>query len=135
MTADDDFLGVLRDLTGRPDAEFRDGQRRAIELLVTERTRVLVVQRTGWGKSAVYFISTHLLRRRGSGPTLLISPLLVLMRNQIDAAKRLGLGCMTINSSETPRSPNSRPRSRMMSSTCCSSRPNVSPTQSSPRRS
>ncbi len=99
MTADDELLGALRDLTGRPDAEFRDGQRRAIELLVTERARVLVVQRTGWGKSAVYFISTHLLRRSGAGPTLLISPLLALMRNQIAAAERLGLRCMTINSS------------------------------------
>ena len=99
MTADDELLGALRDLTGRPDAEFRDGQRRAIELLVTERARVLVVQRTGWGKSAVYFISTHLLRRRGSGPTLLISPLLALMRNQNYAAERLGLRCWTINSS------------------------------------
>jgi len=107
MTADDhlpdelpdELLGALRGLTGRPDAGFRDGQREAIELLVDERARVLVVQRTGWGKSAVYFISTHLLRQRGAGPTLLISPLLALMRNQIDAAERLGLRCMTVNSS------------------------------------
>jgi ATP-dependent DNA helicase RecQ len=95
----DELIGALRGLTGRPDAAFRDGQREAIELLVDERARVLVVQRTGWGKSAVYFISTHLLRRRGAGPTLLISPLLALMRNQIDAAERLGLRCMTVNSS------------------------------------
>jgi len=103
MTADDhlpdELLGALRGLTGRADAEFRDGQREAIELLVDDRARVLVVQRTGWGKSAVYFISTHLLRQRGAGPTLLISPLLALMRNQIDAAERLGLRCMTVNSS------------------------------------
>ena len=95
----DELLGALRGLTGRVDAEFRDGQRQAIELLVDGRARVLVVQRTGWGKSAVYFISTHLLRQRGAGPTLLISPLLALMRNQIDAAERLGLRCMTVNSS------------------------------------
>jgi ATP-dependent DNA helicase RecQ len=59
---------------------------------------VLVVQRTGWGKSAVYFLTTHLLRSEGLGPTLLISPLLALMRNQIDAAERLGLRCQTVNS-------------------------------------
>ena len=94
----DELLDALRGLTGRADAEFRDGQRQAIELLVDDRARVLVVQRTGWGKSAVYFISTHLLRARGAGPTLLISPLLALMRNQIDAAERLGLRCMTVNS-------------------------------------
>jgi len=103
MTVDDELpdplLGALRGLTGRADAQFRDGQREAIELLVDDRARVLVVQRTGWGKSAVYFISTHLLRERGAGPTLLISPLLALMRNQIDAAERLGLRCMTVNSS------------------------------------
>jgi ATP-dependent DNA helicase RecQ len=102
MTTDqpprDELIDALRGLTGRADAEFRDGQRQAIELLVGERARVLVVQRTGWGKSAVYFISTHLLRARGAGPTLLISPLLALMRNQIDAAERLGLRCMTVNS-------------------------------------
>jgi ATP-dependent DNA helicase RecQ len=67
--------------------------------LVERRERVLVVQRTGWGKSAVYFLATHLLRKQGLGPTLLISPLLALMRNQIEAAERLGLRCMTVNSS------------------------------------
>ena len=89
---------ALRTLTGRPDAAFREHQREAVEALV-DRQRVLVVQRTGWGKSAVYFLATHLLRARGSGPTLLISPLLALMRNQIDAATRLGLRSMTVNSS------------------------------------
>ena len=96
---DDALTIALRTLTGRPDASFRDGQREAIEALVDHRARVLVVQRTGWGKSAVYFLSTHLLRQQGLGPTLLISPLLALMRNQIEAAERLGLRCMTINSS------------------------------------
>ena len=65
MAEPDPLLGALRTLTGRPDAEFRDGQRRAISALVNDRGRVLVVQRTGWGKSAVYFITTHLLRRAG----------------------------------------------------------------------
>ena len=95
----DDLLDELRTLTGRPEAEFRDGQREAIEALAERHERALVVQRTGWGKSAVYFVATSVLRRDGFGPTLLISPLLALMRNQIDAAERLGLRCMTVNSS------------------------------------
>ncbi len=96
--ADDRLLGALRTLTGRDDATFREHQRDAVEALV-DHHRVLVVQRTGWGKSAVYFLATHLLRQQGLGPTLLISPLLALMRNQIEAATRLGLRCMTVNSS------------------------------------
>ena len=98
MADTDPLLDALRRLTGRPDAGFREGQRAAIEALVDDHDRVLVVQRTGWGKSAVYFLSTHLLREQGFGPTLLISPLLALMRNQIEAAERLGLRCETINS-------------------------------------
>ena len=94
----DALLDSLRTLTGRDDADFRPHQREAVEALVGSQ-RVLVVQRTGWGKSAVYFLATHLLRQQGSGPTLLISPLLALMRNQIEAATRLGLRCMTVNSS------------------------------------
>jgi ATP-dependent DNA helicase RecQ len=100
MAQPDPLLDALRTLTGRPDATFRDGQRESIEALVQDRSRVLVVQRTGWGKSAVYFLTTHLLRQQGLGPTLLISPLLALMRNQIDAASRLGLRCMTVNSAD-----------------------------------
>lgn len=98
-TLHSDLLAALRALTGHADAEFRDGQREAIEALADRRERALVVQRTGWGKSAVYFVATSVLRSRGLGPTLLISPLLALMRNQIDAAERLGLRCMTVNSS------------------------------------
>lgn len=94
----DALLDALRKLTGRDDATFRPHQREAVEAL-THSQRVLVVQRTGWGKSAVYFLATHLLRQQGLGPTLLISPLLALMRNQIEAATRLGLRCMTVNSS------------------------------------
>ena len=95
----DELLDALRSLTGRPNAEFHSDQREAIEALVNGRGRVLLVQRTGWGKSAVYFLATHLLRRRGLGPTLLISPLLALIRNQIEAAFRLGLRPITVNSS------------------------------------
>jgi ATP-dependent DNA helicase RecQ len=95
----DELLDLLRALSGRPDAEFHHDQREAIEALVEQRARVLLVQRTGWGKSAVYFLATHLLRRRGLGPTLLVSPLLALIRNQVDAAERLGLRTITINSS------------------------------------
>ncbi|HEY6359448.1 MAG TPA: DEAD/DEAH box helicase, partial [Vicinamibacterales bacterium] len=72
-------------------ATYRDGQFEAIEELVEGRHRVLVVQRTGWGKSLVYFVATRLLRDRGHGPTILISPLLSLMRNQVDMANRLGV--------------------------------------------
>src|ERR687897_2489994 len=84
--------------TGRSGATFRPGQYEAIERLVEGRGRALVVQRTGWGKSAVYFIASRLLRDRGAGPTLLISPLLALMRNQIHMARRAGVRAATINS-------------------------------------
>lgn len=79
-------------------AKFRDGQWEAIDALVNQRKKMLVVQRTGWGKSSVYFISTRILRERGQGPTIIISPLLALMRNQIEAARRLGICAITINS-------------------------------------
>src|SRR4029079_9262572 len=81
-----------------PDARFREHQREAIDDLVDDRARVLCVQRTGWGRSAVYFIATALLRERGAGPALIVSPLLALMRNQIAAAERLGIRAHTINS-------------------------------------
>ncbi|WP_419925686.1 RecQ family ATP-dependent DNA helicase [Candidatus Poriferisocius sp.] len=89
----------LRALTANQSSAFRPGQLEAIEQLVLRRKRVLLVQRTGWGKSAVYFIATRLLRDRGAGPTLLVSPLLALMRNQIEAARRMGVRAATINSS------------------------------------
>ena len=91
-------LDRLRVLTGDPAAQFRDDQLDAIHDVVVDRARVLCVQRTGWGKSAVYFIATALLREAGAGPTLIVSPLLALMRNQIAAAERLGLRAHTINS-------------------------------------
>ncbi|WP_374976860.1 DEAD/DEAH box helicase [Microbacterium trichothecenolyticum] len=91
-------LDVLRTLVGRDDADFHEGQFEAIEALVDDRRRALVVQRTGWGKSAVYFVSTLLLRRRGSGPTVLVSPLLALMRDQIAAAARAGVRAVKIDS-------------------------------------
>ena len=77
----------LRALAGE-HARLRDDQWTAISALVTGRRRVLVVQRTGWGKSAVYFVATALLRARGAGPTVIVSPLLALMRNQVEAAVR-----------------------------------------------
>ena len=94
----DAVLEALRKLTANPEATFHGGQREAIEALGLDHQRLVLVQRTGWGKSAVYFVATHLLREQGFGPTLLISPLLALMRNQIDAAERLGLRSFTINS-------------------------------------
>jgi ATP-dependent DNA helicase RecQ len=91
-------LELLRIGAGRADAEFRDGQEDAIRHVVEGRGRLLVVQKTGWGKSFVYFIATKLLREAGGGPALLVSPLLSLMRNQIAAAERMGVRAATINS-------------------------------------
>lgn len=94
-------LNLLKQCIG-PAAEFRPQQWEAIDGLVNRRERLLLVQRTGWGKSTVYFIATRLLRDRGQGPTLIISPLLSLMRNQIqDAEAQLGLEAITINSNNT----------------------------------
>jgi ATP-dependent DNA helicase RecQ len=92
-------LELLQIGAGDPAAVFRDGQQEAIVRAVNGRGRLLVVQRTGWGKSFVYFIATKLLREQGMGPAILISPLLSLMRNQIAAAKRMGVRALTINSS------------------------------------
>jgi ATP-dependent DNA helicase RecQ len=92
---------VLRTALG-DEAHFRPQQLDAIQHLVVDRGRLLVVQRTGWGKSAVYFVATRLLRDQGAGPTIIISPLLALMRDQIAMAGRLGLRAKTINSSNTP---------------------------------
>ena len=94
-------LSLLRSATGSPVATFHDDQWPAIEALVAERARLLVVQRTGWGKSMVYFVATKLLREAGAGPTLILSPLLALMRNQVEAAQRLGLRAITYNSAQT----------------------------------
>jgi ATP-dependent DNA helicase RecQ len=87
----------LRALAG-PDAQLREDQWTAIRSLVEDHVRALVVQRTGWGKSAVYFTATALLRARGAGPSVIISPLLALMRNQIEAAGRAGIRARTVNS-------------------------------------
>ena len=88
---------LLRDLAG-PHAHLREDQWTAIDALVRQRRRALVVQRTGWGKSAVYFIAAKLLRKAGRGPTVIVSPLLALMRNQVAAARRAGVVAATINS-------------------------------------
>jgi ATP-dependent DNA helicase RecQ len=91
---------VLATLAG-PDARLREDQWTAVQALVEHRRRALVVQRTGWGKSAVYFVATALLRELGAGPTVIVSPLLALMRNQIDAAARAGIHAVTVNSANT----------------------------------
>jgi len=91
-------LELLRIGSGRDDANFREGQEDAIRHVVEGKSRLLVVQKTGWGKSFVYFIATKLLREAGYGPVLLVSPLLALMRNQIAAAERMGVRATTINS-------------------------------------
>ncbi|MFH9584399.1 RecQ family ATP-dependent DNA helicase [Streptomyces luteogriseus] len=97
--ADAVLTRLVGDVSG--EARLREDQWRAIEALVADRRRALVVQRTGWGKSAVYFVATSLLRARGSGPTVIVSPLLALMRNQVEAAARAGIHARTINSSNT----------------------------------
>jgi ATP-dependent DNA helicase RecQ len=91
-------MQLLRACCGDTSANFRDAQFEAIQHVVEGRGRHLVVQRTGWGKSLVYFIATKLLRDRGHGPTVLVSPLIALMRNQILAAERMGVRAATINS-------------------------------------
>ncbi|MDT0189420.1 RecQ family ATP-dependent DNA helicase [Rothia terrae] len=92
-------LELLHKLTGNPGAHFHPGQFEAIEALVAHRRRALVIQRTGWGKSAVYFLSALLMRQAGSGVTLIVSPLLALMRDQVDAAARAGVRAAMVNSS------------------------------------
>jgi len=96
-TIEDRAAELLEALAG-PGARFRPHQLEAVRDLVAERGRVLCVQRTGWGKSAVYFLATALLREQGAGPALIVSPLLALMRNQIAAAERLGIRAHTVNS-------------------------------------
>ncbi|WP_420174451.1 RecQ family ATP-dependent DNA helicase [Luteococcus sp. OSA5] len=91
-------LTVLKKLVGRDDVTFHDGQLEAVLALVQHRQRALVVQRTGWGKSAVYFVATALRRAQGAGPTVIVSPLLALMRDQIGAAERAGVRAVTMNS-------------------------------------
>ncbi|WP_394940281.1 RecQ family ATP-dependent DNA helicase [Psychromicrobium sp. YIM B11713] len=93
-----DARKILATLVGSPEASFHPGQFEAIEALVDGGQRALVVQRTGWGKSAVYFVASLLLRARGAGPTLIVSPLLALMRDQIAAAERAGVRAVAINS-------------------------------------
>ena len=103
MTADDHRLravAYLRTALANPAADFRAGQWECIEGILKSQ-RQLVVQKTGWGKSMVYFLGTRLLRDQGKGLTLLVSPLLSLMRNQIMAANRIGIVAETINSSNT----------------------------------
>src|SRR6202046_1793759 len=104
MTNDDDLRAEaeerLRALAGE-QARLRDDQWTAIRALVADRPRALVVQRTGWGKSAVYFTATALLRARGAGPSVIVSPLLALMRNQIEAAARAGIRARTVNSANS----------------------------------
>lgn len=98
----DEALDRLRGLTAAAGTDrvvdFHPGQFEAIEALVADRRRALVVQRTGWGKSAVYFVASALLRARGTGPTVIVSPLLALMRDQIAAAERAGVRAVAINS-------------------------------------
>ncbi|OJA06612.1 RecQ family ATP-dependent DNA helicase [Halomonas sp. QHL1] len=92
---------LLQTALANPNAAFREGQWEAINAIVNQRQKLLVVQRTGWGKSSVYFISTKIFRDRGLGPTIIVSPLLALMRNQIESARNLGIVAETMNSTNS----------------------------------
>ena len=98
MVSQNEAQALLRIAMTNPDADFRSGQWEAIDHIVNQRGKVLCIQRTGWGKSMVYFVAAKLMRAQGHGVTLIISPLLALMRNQIEAASRLKLKALTINS-------------------------------------
>ena len=91
-------LSLLRTAVEDESASFHEDQWEAIDALVNRRERLLVVQRTGWGKSSVYFIATRILRDRERGPTLIVSPLLALMRDQMRAAERINVKALSINS-------------------------------------
>ena len=90
---------LLQLAVGNSEARFRPGQWEAIDSLSNRRAKLLMVQRTGWGKSAVYFVATRIFRDAGRGPTIIVSPLLALMRNQVEAAQRLGIRAASIDSS------------------------------------
>ena len=105
-------LDLLRAGAGQGNAEFREGQEEAIRHIVEGRGRLLVVQKTGWGKSFVYFTATKLLREAGAGPALLFSPLLSLMRNQIAAAERMGVRAIRITSDNREEWPAAEERLR-----------------------
>ena len=84
-------ISLLRKVLNNPNADFREGQWEAIDSVANKNKKLLLVQRTGWGKSIVYFLATKILRDTGRGITLIISPLLALMRNQLEAAKPIGI--------------------------------------------
>ncbi len=105
MTDRHNALTLLRRALDNPAADFRPGQWEAIDALVNQRRRLLVVERTGWGKGSVYFIATRILRDRAAGPTVIVSPLLALMRNQMVAAERLGIRALSINSTNAKEWP------------------------------
>src|SRR3954454_924407 len=98
MATRTEALTLLQRALGSSSADFRTAQWEAIDAIANRRRRLLVVERTGWGESTVYFIATRLLRDAGAGPTIIVSPLLALMRNQLEAAARLGLSALRITS-------------------------------------
>ena len=108
MASKSEALQLLRDGLRDQDADFREGQWEAIDALVNRGERRLVVERTGWGKSVVYFISARILREQGQGPTLIVSPLLALMRNQVEAAQGIGIRAVSITSDNPSQWPAAR---------------------------
>ena len=122
---------ALRRLVGRDDVDFRDGQLEAITELVDAGPGCSSCSAPGWGKSAVYFVATALRRAEGAGPTVIVSPLLALMRDQIAAAERAGIRAVTLNSTNAEEWGVVAGPSRRTRSTCCSSAPSGSTTRAS----
>ena len=122
--------GVIASVAG-PGATLRDDQATAVGALCDAGARVLVVQATGWGKSAVYWAATAVRRAEGAGPTLVISPLLSLMRDQVAAAERAGLRAATLNSSNVDDWAPVRPTCSPARWTWCWCPPSGSPTRGS----
>lgn len=83
---------ILHDVFGFP--AFRGPQEAVIETIVAGKN-VLLLMPTGMGKSLCYQIPARLL----PGLTLVISPLIALMKDQVDAARKRGFRCAFINSS------------------------------------
>lgn len=97
MLEDSKILDLFHEFYGK-NASFREGQLEAIKAVLSGK-RTLVVQKTGWGKSLIYFLTTKILRQEGKGLTLIISPLIALMDNQLESTKMFNLQSATINSS------------------------------------
>jgi ATP-dependent DNA helicase RecQ len=94
---------VLRDVFGH--AGFRPGQREIVKAVLAGRDCIGVMP-TGAGKSLTYQIPARLL----GGTTLVVSPLIALMKDQVDAMARVGLRATFLNSTLSPEERRERVR-------------------------